>query len=111
MCSDLAAFRACFPCNSKNFQVSFSPFVFKITSFFLERMGIAFVPWRSMFSLTFFNLMGATASNVLEQIVPMLLVISSCSFVFMGTESNLDKSGSLFVNLSLVVGTIVIPGR
>ncbi len=37
------------------------------------------------FSLTFFNLMGATVSNLLEKIVPMLLVILSGSSVVMGT--------------------------
>ncbi len=37
------------------------------------------------FSLTFFNLMVATVSNVLEKIVPMLLVILSGSSVVMGT--------------------------
>ncbi len=68
----------CFPRNSKDFQVSFSPFALKNTSFFLERMGITAVPWaQHFFSLTFFNLMGATVSNVLEKIVPMLLVIVS----------------------------------
>ncbi len=40
--------------------------------------------------------------NVLEKIVPRLLVILSSSFVFMGTQSSWDKSGRLFVNLSLV---------
>ncbi len=59
ICSVLAAFRAChtghiaghtvFPGNSKDFQVSFSPFALKITRFFLERMGINVVPWRSTF--------------------------------------------------------------
>ncbi len=51
-------------------------------------MGIAVVPWRStfFFPLTFFNLMGATVSNILEKIVPMLLVVLSSSFVFMGTH-------------------------
>ncbi len=38
-----------FPRNSKDFQVSFSSFALKITSFFLERMGITVVPWRSTF--------------------------------------------------------------
>ncbi len=38
-----------FPHNSKDFQVSFSLFALKITSFFLERMGITVVPWRSTF--------------------------------------------------------------
>ncbi len=53
-----------FSSNSKDFQVSFSLFVLKITSFFLERMSITVVPWRSTFFLQhFFNLMGATASN------------------------------------------------
>ncbi len=57
--SVLAVFRAClyldididmvFPRDSKDFQVSFSPCALKITSFFLERMGITVVPWRSMF--------------------------------------------------------------
>ncbi len=37
------------------------------------------------FSLTLFNLMGTTVSNVLEKIVPMLLVILSSSSVVMGT--------------------------
>ncbi len=41
-----------------------------------------------VFPLTFFNLMGATVSNVLENIVPMLLVIVSSSSVFMGTQSS-----------------------
>ncbi len=36
-----------------------------------------------VFFLTFFNLMGATVSNVLEKIVPMLLVILCSSSVFM----------------------------
>ncbi len=40
------------------------------------------------FSLTFFYLMGATVSNVLEKIVPMLLVILSSSSVVMGTKSS-----------------------
>ncbi len=55
--------------------------------------------------------MGATVSNVLEKIVPMLLVIVSSSSVFMGTQSSRDKSGRLFVNLSLVAGIIILPGR
>ncbi len=38
-----------FPRNSKDVQVSFSPFALKITSFFLERMGITAVPWRRKF--------------------------------------------------------------
>ncbi len=38
----------------------------------------------ALFSLTFFNLMGATVSNVLEKIVTMLLVIVSSSSVFQG---------------------------
>ncbi len=33
-----------FPRNSKDFQVSFSPFALNITSFFLERIGITVVP-------------------------------------------------------------------
>ncbi len=56
ICSVLAAFRAClfldilfFHAISKNFQVIFSPFALKITNFFLERMGITVVPWRSTF--------------------------------------------------------------
>ncbi len=36
----------------------------------------------------FLHLMGATVSNVLEKIVPMLLVIVSSSSVFMGTQSS-----------------------
>ncbi len=46
----------------------------------------------------------------LEKIVPMLLVILSSSFVFMDTQNSWDKSGRLFVNMSLVAGTIVLPG-
>ncbi len=38
-----------------------------------------------VFLKPFFNLMGATVSNVLEKIVPMLLVILSSSSVLMGT--------------------------
>ncbi len=41
-------------------------------------MGITVVPWRSTFFSNLFNLMGATVSNVLEKIVPMLLVINLC---------------------------------
>ncbi len=63
------------------------------------------------FSLTFFHLMGTTVSNILEKMVPMLLVIVSSSSVFMGTQISLYKSGRLLVNLSLVAGTIVLPGR
>ncbi len=55
--------------------------------------------------------MGATVSNILEKIVPMLLVIVSRSSEVMGTQSSCDESGRLFVNLSLVAGTIVLPGR
>ncbi len=54
--------------------------------------------------------MGATVSNVVEKIVPMLLLILSSAFVFMGTQSSWDKSGRLFVNMSLVAGTIVLYG-
>ncbi len=51
ICSVLAAFRALrvFSGNSKDFKVSYSPFALKIMSFFLERMGITVVPWRSTF--------------------------------------------------------------
>ncbi len=70
-----------FPRNSKTF---FSPFALKIMSFFIERMDIAVV----CISLIYFNLMGATASNVLEKIVSMLLVISSSSCGFMGKQSS-----------------------
>ncbi len=38
--------------------------------------------------LNFFNLMAATVSNVLEKVVPMLLVILSSSSVYMGTQSS-----------------------
>ncbi len=41
-----------------------------------------------VFSLTFFNLMEATVSNILEKIVPTLLVIVSRSSVVMGTQSS-----------------------
>ncbi len=51
-------------------------------------MGITVVHGAARFSLTFFNLMGATVSNVLEKIVPRLLVLLSNSFVFMGTQSS-----------------------
>ncbi len=40
--------------------------------------------------------MGATVSNEIEKIVPMLLVILSNSFVCMGRS---DKPGRLFVEL------------
>ncbi len=43
-----------FPRNFKDFQVSFSPFALKITCFFLKRMGITVVPWRSTFFSNFF---------------------------------------------------------
>ncbi len=51
ICSVLAviAGHTVFPRNSKNVQVSFSPFVFKITNLFLEKMGITVVPRRSTF--------------------------------------------------------------
>ncbi len=52
-------------------------------------MGIPVVPWsNTFFSNLFFYLTGATVSSVLEKIVPMLLVILSSSFVFIGTQSS-----------------------
>ncbi len=66
------------------FQVSFSPFMLNITSFFLERICIIVVPWRNTFFFNLFKFDGATVSNVLEKIVPMLLVILSSSSVVMG---------------------------
>ncbi len=42
-----------FPRNSKDFQVSFSPFALKNTSFFLERMGITVYHGTARFYLTF----------------------------------------------------------
>ncbi len=59
-----------------------------ITNYFLEKMGITVVLCRSRFSLTFLNLMGATVSNALEKLVPMLLVILTSSFVFIGRQSS-----------------------
>ncbi len=58
MCSVLAAFRGLFIAGhtvftrySKDFQVGFSPFALKITSFFLERMGITATIMRMVDSL------------------------------------------------------------
>ncbi len=59
------------------------------------------------FSQTFFYLMGATVSNEIEKIVPRLLVILS---IFCLILSNL-LSCLIFVNLSLVAGIIILPGR
>ncbi len=55
-------------------------------------MSITALPWHSTFfaarySLIFFNLMRATVSNILENIVPMLPVILSSSSVVMGTTT------------------------
>ncbi len=49
-----------------------------------------------VFSLTFFNLMGATVSNVLERIVPMLLVILSSSFdLWVHRAAEINQAGYL----------------
>ncbi len=64
----------------------------KITSIFLERMAITVVP---CFSLTFFNLMGATVSNVLEKIVPMLLVIWSSLYLWVHRAVEINQADYL----------------
>ncbi len=87
ICSVLVAFRPCLYQDILFLHaiLKTSKFVFLHLRFFLERMGITVVPTTARFSLTFFNLMGATFTNVLEKIVPMLLVILSSSSVVMGT--------------------------
>ncbi len=54
-----------FPRNSNDFQLSFSPFALK--SFFLERMGITVVPWRSTFFSNLFQFDGGNSFSRIRE--------------------------------------------
>ncbi len=69
---------------------------FNITSFFLERICITVVPWRRTFFSKPFYLMGATVSNVLEKILPRLLVLLSNSlYLWVHRAVEINQAGYL----------------